>query len=244
MTFKRKHLSSSICSKKKRYKSYLAVEECKLQKVGASEWGAIFKSEYAKSNLDPLRVSQDFTFSGTDNGIVKMSESVPVSLERYDYHLKLHNRFAALTEQTEPEFMTKQAGNKWMLISQRFKKEGVSPNRPLYCLRSWNCRAIAASLILRAFVEDSIDKAKMKEVKKELTASVQTSSSIVKLLKKYLIKLCKAEKVPAEDFCKVELKKDMLEIYEKVLAGTVKRSNTALAKEALEKIRKSKNSVF
>ncbi|KAI8352166.1 hypothetical protein EDC96DRAFT_577465 [Choanephora cucurbitarum] len=33
-----------------------------------------------------------------------MSESVPVSLERYVYHLKLHNRFAALIEQTEPEF--------------------------------------------------------------------------------------------------------------------------------------------
>ncbi|OBZ81070.1 hypothetical protein A0J61_10881 [Choanephora cucurbitarum] len=33
-----------------------------------------------------------------------MSKLVPVSLERYVYHLKLHNRFAALIEQTEPEF--------------------------------------------------------------------------------------------------------------------------------------------
>ncbi|KAI8372496.1 hypothetical protein BD560DRAFT_423353 [Blakeslea trispora] len=69
-----------------------------IQKVGTSERDTIFKSEDAKFNLDPLRVSQNFTLSGTDNGTVKMSESVPVSLERYVYHLKLHNHFAALTK--------------------------------------------------------------------------------------------------------------------------------------------------
>ncbi|KAI8328869.1 hypothetical protein EDC96DRAFT_68328 [Choanephora cucurbitarum] len=76
----------------------------RIQKTDVNKRGAIFKSEDAKLDLGPLQVSQDFVFSGTDNGIVKMSEAVPVLLERYVYHLKLHNRFAALIEQTEPEF--------------------------------------------------------------------------------------------------------------------------------------------
>ncbi|KAI8334932.1 hypothetical protein EDC96DRAFT_525144 [Choanephora cucurbitarum] len=41
----------------------------RIQKTDVNERGAIFKSEDAKLVLDPLQVSQDFVFSGTDNGI-------------------------------------------------------------------------------------------------------------------------------------------------------------------------------
>ncbi|KAI8370844.1 hypothetical protein EDC96DRAFT_502540 [Choanephora cucurbitarum] len=44
----------------------------RIQKTDVNKRGAIFKSEDAKLDLDPLQVSQDFVFSGTDNGIVKM----------------------------------------------------------------------------------------------------------------------------------------------------------------------------
>ncbi|KAI8357298.1 hypothetical protein BD560DRAFT_406464, partial [Blakeslea trispora] len=55
---------------------------------------------------DADTIAKNFTFSGTDNGVVKMTESVPVSIQRYTYHLKLYNRFSALTttEEQEEEF--------------------------------------------------------------------------------------------------------------------------------------------
>ncbi|KAI8331605.1 hypothetical protein EDC96DRAFT_527015 [Choanephora cucurbitarum] len=83
--------------KEKRYKSYSAVEESKHelsdqrfnlyirrralampkkdkgnQKDERTLKRAMFKSEDPKLDLDPLQASQDFVFSGTDNGIVKM----------------------------------------------------------------------------------------------------------------------------------------------------------------------------
>ena len=56
----------------------------------------IVKTENAKLIDDPTIISQNFTFCGTDNGITKMTESMPVTIEKYVYHLKLHNRYAAL----------------------------------------------------------------------------------------------------------------------------------------------------
>ncbi|KAI8375052.1 hypothetical protein EDC96DRAFT_457298, partial [Choanephora cucurbitarum] len=55
---------------------------------------------------DAVTIAKNFTFSGTDNGVVKMTESVPVSIQKYVYHLKLYNRFSALTatEEQEEEF--------------------------------------------------------------------------------------------------------------------------------------------
>jgi hypothetical protein len=54
-----------------------------------------YTSDYAKS-LDR------FTFAGTNNELVTMTKTVPMSLGRYKYHLKLHNRFAPLEEIMEP----------------------------------------------------------------------------------------------------------------------------------------------
>ncbi|KAI8351192.1 hypothetical protein EDC96DRAFT_292049 [Choanephora cucurbitarum] len=55
---------------------------------------------------DAATIAKNFTFSGTNNGVVKMTESVPISIQKYVYHLKLHNRFSALTitEEQEEEF--------------------------------------------------------------------------------------------------------------------------------------------
>jgi len=36
-------------------------------------------------------------FSGTDNGLAVMTETIGVNLNKYKYHLSLHNRFSPLT---------------------------------------------------------------------------------------------------------------------------------------------------
>jgi hypothetical protein len=45
-----------------------------------------------------------FTFSGTDNGIVTMTETVGFCIDRFKYHLALHNRYSPLaTEASEDQ---------------------------------------------------------------------------------------------------------------------------------------------
>lgn len=46
-------------------------------------------------------VSKDYTFSGTDNGLVTLSETIPFSLDRFNYHLNLYNTYAPLAEDTQ-----------------------------------------------------------------------------------------------------------------------------------------------
>ena len=46
----------------------------------------IAKAEDMQLMGDADTIAKNFTFSGTDNGVVKMTESVPVSIQRYTYH--------------------------------------------------------------------------------------------------------------------------------------------------------------
>ncbi|KAI8341001.1 hypothetical protein EDC96DRAFT_611146 [Choanephora cucurbitarum] len=78
--------------KEKRYKSYLAVEEC--------------KRELSDQRFNLYIRRRALAMPKKDKGKQKAEKTLklPFSLERYVYHLKLHNRFAALMEQTEPGF--------------------------------------------------------------------------------------------------------------------------------------------
>ncbi|ORE06894.1 hypothetical protein BCV72DRAFT_327777, partial [Rhizopus microsporus var. microsporus] len=51
-----------------------------------------FKLDDTQSDLT------NFAFSGTDNGIVTMTETAKLSLDQFKFHLKLYNRYSALTE--------------------------------------------------------------------------------------------------------------------------------------------------
>ncbi|KAI8380053.1 hypothetical protein BD560DRAFT_444750 [Blakeslea trispora] len=66
----------------------------------------IAKDEDMQLMGDADTIAKNSTSSGTDNGVVKMTESLPVSIQKYVYHLKLYNRFSALTttEEQEEEF--------------------------------------------------------------------------------------------------------------------------------------------
>ncbi|CEG75922.1 hypothetical protein RMATCC62417_10895 [Rhizopus microsporus] len=63
---------------------------------------AIKKDEKSLSNAEAreLTTPNDFLFSGIDNGLVKITTSVLLSLQRAKFHLKLYNHYAAL-ESTE-----------------------------------------------------------------------------------------------------------------------------------------------
>ncbi|CAO3628001.1 unnamed protein product [Mucor hiemalis] len=88
--------------KQERYKAFEAVDDLKSH---PNKRGSIMKTHDASMTPDPKATSEDFIFSGTDYGIVKMSQSVPVTIEKYIYHLKLYNRFAMLEETpVEPSF--------------------------------------------------------------------------------------------------------------------------------------------
>jgi hypothetical protein len=52
-----------------------------------------------QSSLNSRNILSDYTFSGTDNGIVKMTQSIPVTSQKYKYHLKLHNSYSLLEEE-------------------------------------------------------------------------------------------------------------------------------------------------
>jgi hypothetical protein len=51
---------------------------------------------------EKLRIDQDvchnYCYSGTDNGIVKMTGTIPMDIERFKYHLSLRNRFSPLAQ--------------------------------------------------------------------------------------------------------------------------------------------------
>ena len=42
--------------------------------------------------------ANDFTFSGTDNGLVNLSTSVPFTSQQFQLHIQLYNRYHALQE--------------------------------------------------------------------------------------------------------------------------------------------------
>ncbi|KAG2233239.1 hypothetical protein INT48_001688 [Thamnidium elegans] len=50
---------------------------------------------------NPEEIDCNFSFSGTDNGIAKMTETVPLDLESFNYHLRLHNVYSPLADTQE-----------------------------------------------------------------------------------------------------------------------------------------------
>ena len=68
----------------------------------------IDKAENILLHSEHQYLRESFTFSGTDNGIVKMTESVPLTFNDFLYHLKLYNRSAALETGVEEQIEYKE----------------------------------------------------------------------------------------------------------------------------------------
>jgi hypothetical protein len=56
----------------------------------------------SNANIDPTTIDDnDFTFSGTENGLVSMTSTVSFSLHRFRFHLELSNRYHALADSSD-----------------------------------------------------------------------------------------------------------------------------------------------
>jgi hypothetical protein len=70
----------------------------KAKEPSLSNRTVIKKGEKGLSNAETreLTTLTDFLFAGVDNGLIKMTTSVLLSLQRAKFHLKLYNHYAAL----------------------------------------------------------------------------------------------------------------------------------------------------
>jgi hypothetical protein len=62
----------------------------------------VFKVEVCRLDKS-IDLDKDMMFSGTDNGLVTMTESVPLSVKRFAFYLKLYNSFQALSHFQEDD---------------------------------------------------------------------------------------------------------------------------------------------
>ncbi|OAD01350.1 hypothetical protein MUCCIDRAFT_112793 [Mucor lusitanicus CBS 277.49] len=93
--------------KTQRYQSFLAVKRTKQQLSRLRSRAFLTRKaiEYRNKEIpaaavtDPPPSDQELNamvFSGTDNGLTVMTETVPMDINKYKYHLSLHNRFSPL----------------------------------------------------------------------------------------------------------------------------------------------------
>lgn len=104
-----------------------------------------------------------------------------------------------------------------MMTSEKFKEKGYVPNHPLYFESKVPIRS-AASLLLRVFVHKENHHEEVEEMVKKLEQ--EQSKALTRsgeLAKKYLVKL-KEEVVDLVKYNRNDLKRDMLSVYEGVLA--------------------------
>lgn len=72
--------------------------------ISEHNYKGIEKAENCR--IDPaLLNSGKITFSGTDNGLVSMSDTVNFSMEKFKFHLKLYNRFTVLQEGNDIHYL-------------------------------------------------------------------------------------------------------------------------------------------
>ncbi|KAK4521530.1 uncharacterized protein ATC70_012146 [Mucor velutinosus] len=94
--------------KAQRYQLFIAIKQTKQQLSNMRTRAFLIKKAIEYRNKDILLVSNyepppsgqhlnSMVFSGTDNGLAVMTETIGMNLNKYKYHLSLHNRFSPLT---------------------------------------------------------------------------------------------------------------------------------------------------
>ncbi|KAI9470945.1 MAG: hypothetical protein EXX96DRAFT_586296 [Benjaminiella poitrasii] len=130
------------------------------------------------------------------------------------------------------QYMKKHAANKWMFVSKKYKEKGFVPNHPLFFVTESNSQK-AASLLLKVFVNKTLYKKEIKEVLSNLQMIQNNSlTASEKLMKRYMVDLNSMVKFLDRTYNLTEIKRDMLFVYERTLAGALKRKNIAVAKRA------------
>ncbi|KAK4521627.1 uncharacterized protein ATC70_004157 [Mucor velutinosus] len=94
--------------KAQRYQLFIAIKQVKQQLSNMRTRAFLTRKAIEYRNKDTLLVSNNepppsdqhldsMVFSGTDNGLAVMTETIGMNLNKYKYHLSLHNRFSPLT---------------------------------------------------------------------------------------------------------------------------------------------------
>ncbi|KAG1445632.1 hypothetical protein G6F56_009846 [Rhizopus delemar] len=69
--------------------------------ISQQNWKGITKAE--NCTIDPILLnSGKATFSGINDGLILMTDTVNLSMDKFKFHLQLYNRFAVLNEDTHP----------------------------------------------------------------------------------------------------------------------------------------------
>ena len=109
-------------------------------------------------------------------------------------------------------------------------EQNLVPFHPLFFTQGKPIQQ-AASLVLRVFVEES-NCQRVKAFKSRLPDKPNNLAH--QLLNGYIDRLSKQKEFSAEEFDRKELKKDMLNIYEKILAGAIREANNNLKAKAIK----------
>lgn len=129
-----------------------------------------------------------------------------------------------------------------MLISKAFKDKGYEPTHPLTS-KFVNPTSSVASLILNAYVYKRLDRQQLDEGLKMMKKK-KIVTKAAKLVLKYAEDFQKQEELDFEPEKRVELKKDMLMIYEGCIAGQLKSMNKKLFQKAKEEYERNMLDLF
>ncbi|KAI7896191.1 uncharacterized protein EV154DRAFT_476559 [Mucor mucedo] len=115
-----------------------------------------------------------------------------------------------------------------MFLSVEFTSKGYIPNHPISFLVE-NIVQRGASLLLRAFTYKILPREEIAEVDSRFENSVTKLTESGKLVRKYITELNSKDQLVISEYDRVQLKKDMLYIYENTLAGAIKHRNRIMA---------------
>jgi hypothetical protein len=131
-----------------------------------------------------------------------------------------------------------------MFISVGFYNKGYAPHHPLH-FESDNCLQEAASLLLRVVTYNVLYNKEIATVKLNISRQrKKKDTDAAKLIVKYITDLSCCDELNLEKYDKSKLKADMLQIYESILAGAIKRNNKTLTEKVTSKYTASSSILF
>lgn len=175
----------------------------------------------------PLSISSDYNTAFTE------SLFIPAPAKQYIRRARLLN-----------QYMKAHSSYDWMFISAGFYNKGYAPHHPLQFERD-NCLQEAASLLLKVVTYNVLYNKEIAAVKLNISRQrKKKDTDAAKLIVKYITDLSCCDELHLEKYDKSKLKADMLQIYESILAGAIKRNNKTLAKKVTSKYTASSSILF
>ncbi|CAO3632884.1 unnamed protein product [Mucor hiemalis] len=165
------------------------------------------------------------------NTIISEGLFLPQTTKSYDSGARVLN-----------QYVKEHSPKQWMFTSKKFKDKGYGPTHPLTS-KFVNPTSSVASLILNAYVYKRLDRQQLDEGSKMMKKKKLVTKA-AKLVLKYDEDFQKQEELDFEPEKRVELKKDMLMIYEGCIAGQLKSMNMKLFQKAKEEYERNMLNLF